>query len=558
MSITSQQPSSSSIDDKRLSGSFYENNSLSSRPNDSDLKILIFTATYFVLDGVTLTIRRLESHLRSRGAQVKIVSTVPDDKLNDPQAIKDVIIVPGIKIPFNHAGDYSFGVGLDENTIREIEKFGPNVVHFTVPDFVGLDGVRWCQRNNIAYFATWHSNYTEYLKYYFLEWILAPGLNRYLKGFFEQMPVVYVPTAYMLRKMREDWGYGTTTELKEWGRGVDMALFSPERRSRSFRMSKGISDDDIVVLWVSRIVPEKRPDIWFKVVKKLQDEGLPIKPIVVGSGTYEKQFAKLKDVVCCGWMSGTLLAEVYASSDILLFPSDVETFGNVTLEALASGCPCVVEKKCGEHLVEHGVNGLTCTAGDVEAFYQATRRIIVDNQLRSQMSVNAREKAWKFDRNLILQQMAENYKDAIVNFRDPNFLKRHLQSPEGAGKNLLSIICCDYFIIKKVAEPFLNSSRKIQDVAEGAVECVNNNRNRLGCTEFLSSASLNALDNQDDEETGLLNHKKTDDKNIKARKQPSLLSSCFYGNSFTRLLKWAVSILLIGLIMIYFYATSMQ
>jgi glycosyltransferase involved in cell wall biosynthesis len=68
-------------------------------------------------------------------------------------------------------------------------------------------------------------------------------------------------------------------------------------------------------------------------------------------------------VSCCGWLSGAALGEAYASSDVLLFPSDVETFGNVTLEALASGCPCVVEEKCGGHLVTHGVNGFTCPAG---------------------------------------------------------------------------------------------------------------------------------------------------------------------------------------------------
>lgn len=165
------------------------------RLKDSDLRILIFTATYFVLDGVTLTIRRLESHLRSKGATVKIVTTVPENI--DPAQLQNVIVVPGIKIPFNHAGDYSFGVGLDETTIAEIERFNPNVVHFTVPDFVGLDGIRWCQRNNVAYIGTWHSNYSDYLKYYFLEWILSSGLNRYLRGFFEQIPTVYVPTPYV-------------------------------------------------------------------------------------------------------------------------------------------------------------------------------------------------------------------------------------------------------------------------------------------------------------------------------------------------------------------------
>ncbi len=165
------------------------------RPLDSELRILIFTATYFVLDGVTLTIRRLEGHLRSRGATVKILTTVPDSI--DPELLKNVIVVPGIKIPFSHLGDYSFGVGLDEDTIHKIEQYKPNVVHFTVPDFVALEGIKWCQRNNIAYIGTWHSNYVDYLKYYFIEWILGALFQKYLKSFFEQIPTVYVPTHFV-------------------------------------------------------------------------------------------------------------------------------------------------------------------------------------------------------------------------------------------------------------------------------------------------------------------------------------------------------------------------
>lgn len=166
------------------------------RPSDKELRILMFTAAYFVLDGVTLTIRRLEAHLRANGATVKILTTVPDDI--DPKQTEHVIRVPGIKIPFADAGTgYAFGVGLDENIVRELERFNPNCVHFTVPDFVALDGIRWCQRNNVAYIATWHSNYVDYLKYYFLEWVLGPAFHRYLKGFYEQIPAVYIPTPYV-------------------------------------------------------------------------------------------------------------------------------------------------------------------------------------------------------------------------------------------------------------------------------------------------------------------------------------------------------------------------
>jgi len=457
------------------------------RVQDHELRVLIFTACYFVLDGVTLTIRRLEGHLRSRGATVKILSTVAENCTED---LSNVIVVPSIKIPFNHAGDYAFGSGLDEGTIRQIEAFKPNLVHFTVPDFVALDGIKWCQRNNVAYIGTWHSNYTDYLKYYFLEWVLGPGFHVYLKGFFEQMPTVYVPTNYMLRKMREEWGYGKATELKLWGRGVDMNMFSPERRSQRFRSSKGISESDVVVLWVGRLVPEKRPDIWLGVVKRLQDEGLPVKAMIVGAGTFERNFAQLRDATCLGWLSGNALGEAYASADILLFPSDVETFGNVTLEALSAGCPAIVEKKCGEHLVDHTVNGMTCQVGDAEGFYQATRRLVTDHALRKSMGIAAREKAKRFERSFVLQQMAENYKDAIDKHRDPAFIMKHMENPLGAGRNILSVCCCDYYLIKKIAEPFLSASRSVQDGAECANECMTTSRSRLSCANLLVAANM--------------------------------------------------------------------
>lgn len=157
-------------------------------------------------------------------------------------------------------------------------------------------------------------------------------------------------------------------------------------------------------------------------MKRLQDEGLPVKPLVVGDGAYERNLATLNHVVCRGWMPpGEDLWEAIASSDILLFPSDVETFGNVTLEALSSGIPCIVEKNCGEHLIDNGVNGLTCPAGDIEAFYQATKKLVVDEHLRKEMAIAALKKAAIYDDKIILQQMAENYKVFLKNTLYPYY-----------------------------------------------------------------------------------------------------------------------------------------
>mmetsp|Transcript_25520 Transcript_25520/g.37671 ORF Transcript_25520/g.37671 Transcript_25520/m.37671 type:complete len:531 (-) Transcript_25520:145-1737(-) len=452
---------------------------LHTRPRDDELRVLIFTACYFVLDGVTLTIRRLEAHLRARGAVVKIASTVPDEFTEEQT--KDIIIIPGIKIPFTAAGEgYAFGGSLGANTLREIEEFNPNCVHFTVPDLVSLDGIRWCQRNNVGYMATWHSNYSDYLKYYFLEWVLKPGFMVYLKGFYEQMPAVYVPTPFMLDKLKRE-GFGKNTQLLEWGRGVDLKLFTPDRRSSEFRASRGISEQDVLVLWVGRLVPEKRPDIWTNVMQRLHSEGINAKGIVVGHGTFETTLSQMPNVSCAGWLSGVALAEAYASADILLFPSDVETFGNVTLEALASGCVSVVVNTCSGHLVQNGFNGYTCAPGDLEGFYQATKNLVQDDKLRRQMSKNARESAWRFERNKILQQMAENYKDAIVRHRNPEYVRELMATPHGQGRTFLSYICCNFWFVKTFAEPFLNATASVQTLADSSKECMNSSRSQFTC-----------------------------------------------------------------------------
>lgn len=260
-------------------------------------------------------------------------------------------------------------------------------------------------------------------------------------------------------------GEGTVTNYKEWGRGIDTKLFSPDRRSSEFRTSRGLSDDDVLLIWVGRLVPEKRPDIWMDVVQRLNDEGYACKGVVVGHGFSQNEMAQLENVHCLGWMSGVGLAEAYASADILLFPSDVETFGSVTLEALASGCVGVVEGGCSGHLVQSGFNGFTCTAGDGEEFYEATKTLVSNHALRKEMSVNARRSAWKYERNKILQQMAENYKDAIENHADPKYLKNLIKEyPDVSGQNWLATLCCQYFVAKRLVEPFLDGSARVQDM----------------------------------------------------------------------------------------------
>jgi len=384
--------------------------------NDSHLRVLIFTAAFYVQDGVTLTIKRIISYLLSQGGTALVVTTCPEGALHFLEGY-NTVVVPGTPVPFQASGfEYMLGLKLDKETEHQIKSFRPNVAHITVPDFVGLDGIRFCQGNSIPYLATWHSNYVEYLKFYFgLQCWLGPVLQRFFLGFYSHIPVVYVPTPFIKDKCTSN-GYSTVTKLRIWGRGVDMDLFSPNKDVQKFKRHHQIPENVLIVMWVGRIVQEKSPHLWFECVKRLKDEGIPYCGVIIGKGSHEKLLSSLPNTIFIGWLEGEELATAYAASDVFLFPSSVETFGNVTLEALSSGLPCIVESGCSGHLVSDGVNGFTCKAGDIESFYGALRKIATDPALRLQLSRNARNSAQQYERTKVMQEMLDNYKDIISTY----------------------------------------------------------------------------------------------------------------------------------------------
>jgi hypothetical protein len=281
-------------------------------------------------------------------------------------------------------------------------------------------------------------------------------------------------------------GFAKHTSLKIWGRGVDMELFNPGRRSSEFRRARGIADDDVVILWVGRLVPEKRPEIWMSVLHRLQEEGVSYKGLVVGHGAYESLMASMPNVLCTGWLSGVDLAEAYASADILLFPSAVETFGNVTLEALSSGVVCIVEENCSGHLVTNGYNGFCVPDGDTQKFYEATLSVVKDRQLRQHMTTAARESAHRYERNVILQQMLENYKTMIVEQSRPRYHEEKAAS--GAGNTWLSYVCCDYYLMRKLGQPVLHGMGSVSEVYYTVWDAIQSQQ-YFHCMEYFQRSS---------------------------------------------------------------------
>jgi len=312
--------------------------------------------------------------------------------------------------PNNHDNTYYLGFSLSRHVRSKIEEFEPTLVHVTVPDLTCLHLIHYARQKELPLMGTYHSNIPEYMTHY-------PGcgwLKYILEGFFRHqynfLQALYVPTPYIRKQLVRSLKMDRVTNLQVWGRGLDLERFSPKHRSREFRQRMGFTDKDVVLLWVGRLVPEKRPDIFINVVRKLNARKIPFKALVVGAGPSEETVKSLPNTTFAGWLSGDDLAKAYASSDVFLFPSAVETFGNVSLEAAASGLPIVVEEGCGGHLVQHGVSGFACHQHDFDGFFKSVLCLLLDGQRRKSMASEGRKLSMNFEKRTVCEKMLENYR----------------------------------------------------------------------------------------------------------------------------------------------------
>jgi glycosyltransferase involved in cell wall biosynthesis len=171
-------------------------------------------------------------------------------------------------------------------------------------------------------------------------------------------------------------------------------LFHPGRRGAEFWKSRGLAEGEIGLLYAGRVSKEKKLDLFASVVRKLRAEGLPVRGLVVGHGPYSDEMREaFPEAIYTGYLSGEELAAAYASADVFVFPSTTDTFGNVILEAQASGLPCVVSDQGGpRELVEDGVDGFVTRGGDEEGLCGAVRRLCAEKDLRQRMSAASRRR----------------------------------------------------------------------------------------------------------------------------------------------------------------------
>lgn len=377
-------------------------------------RIALFAGAYnHISDGVALTLNRLVRYLESHGAKVLIFAPTT----NKPPALSHngtLISVPSIPVPGR--SDYRLSVGISRKGWSRLEAFEPDLVHIATPDYAGAQALKWAKSREVPVVSSFHTHFTAYLKY-FAEYnplyrmdFLEDTAWRYGRWFYSQVEHIYVPSPSIGNMLRS---HGITSGIRVWARGVDPERFSPDHRSRKWRLAHGFEEEDVVVSYVGRLVWEKNLAVFAEVLEKLNAAGTAHKGLIVGDGPARDTLKeRLKDTVFTGPLEGTELATAYASSDVFLFPSDTETFGNVTLEAMASGLPTVCANASGSDLlVLDGETGYLAPPRDTAVFLEHVNRLISDHQLRGALGRAARERAMAFEWTNIMGHLASYYQE---------------------------------------------------------------------------------------------------------------------------------------------------
>lgn len=374
----------------------------------SSFRVALFTGNYnHIRDGVSLTLNRLVQYLLSQNIEVLVFApTIDEPALNHNG---ELVAVPSKRLPGRP--EYRVSTSFPEAAKVRLEDFSPDLIHIATPDLLGYKALKWAKEQNIPVVSSYHTHFPSYLKYYKLS-ILEPLLWKYLKWFYKHCEQLYVPTGSMAQFLEE---LKVESEIKIWARGIDNNLFNPKKRDEEWRKKHGFRSEDIVITFVSRLVWEKNLKIYAEVVEKLSRKYSHVKSMVVGDGPAGDELKQLlPNAVYTGFLKGDDLAKAYACSDIFFFPSDTETFGNVTLEAMASGLPCIVADAVGsKSLVEHEKNGFLAPVIDTDRFYLYIKRLVEDSSLRQKMAASSIEKAKKYSWENINGNLLSYYKQVL-------------------------------------------------------------------------------------------------------------------------------------------------
>jgi glycosyltransferase involved in cell wall biosynthesis len=348
-----------------------------------------FTDTLEDVYGVATTIRKMTAAGAAAGKELIVVTSRNDLSIDDIP-IKNFKPIGEFELPEYELQKLSFPPILQMLDYIQRERFSEVII--STPGPVGLTALLAAKMLNLQTSGIYHTDFPQYVRILTEDSFLESVTWRYMHWFYGQLDTVFVNS----EEYRDSWikrGF-EPAKLKIFPRGLDTQLFHPTRRDPAFfEKFGGEKNGQVRLLYVGRVSREKDLDLLAEAYRRLREEGLSIQLCVVGHGPYSKEFSEsLPEALFTGYLSGKELAAAYASADIFVFPSTTDTFGNVIIEAQASGVPVIVSDSGGpKELVDNNRNGLITKSHDVEDLTRAIRELVANPERRKEMGNNARE-----------------------------------------------------------------------------------------------------------------------------------------------------------------------
>lgn len=358
-------------------------------------------------DGVVKTLCHLVDSLDENDVDFRFYSPVkPDDSYPWRDKVRKVA-----SVPFALYSYYRVGLPYFHGIKQELDEFKPDLVHIVSQTLLGMYGMQYGRRVNIPVVSSYHTNFVSYFQYYGFKKAEKLGWQ-YLTWFHNQCDLTYAPSPSTVNELLEKGIH----DVELWQRGIELDKFSPDHRSTDLRRSIG-AEDKPILLFVGRLVKEKDLDDLIAADQILKARGNDLKIVIVGDGPMKEEcHRRLPDAHLTGYQYGTDLARWYASSDIFAFPSTTETFGNVILEAFASGIPAVGVNKGGvADIIHHAQDGFIAQANDPVDFSDHVEKLIKDPPLRFETGVKARLTARSYSWSAINQALLRSYENIIAN-----------------------------------------------------------------------------------------------------------------------------------------------
>jgi glycosyltransferase involved in cell wall biosynthesis len=343
------------------------------------MRYAIVTETYPPeVNGVALTVQGLEQGLRAAGHQVDLVRP----RQGSEDDADGALLVQGAGLP-RYPG-LRFGLPAPKRLARQWQQHRPDAIYIATEGPLGWSALRAARRLGIPVASGFHTRFDEYLPDYGVAWLQAAAL-RWMRRFHNQADATLVPTQE-LQQFLTSQGFDRVRLL---ARAVDSSQFDPQRRDPALREEWGIEGTGFAAIYVGRIAPEKNLALAVKAFRRLQQVRPKARFVWVGDGPSREKLAhENPDFIFCGVQRGEALARHFASGDLFLFPSRSETFGNVTLEAMASGLATLAFDygAAREHLRtdESGV-----AVDDDNGFVDAAVRLAGDDATRERLGRNA-------------------------------------------------------------------------------------------------------------------------------------------------------------------------